>query len=127
MELLPCGRFEWERIIRRCTNLDTHEFAVAMAMASYADLDGTHIFPGTERLARVAKMSRRKALDALVALRQAGLIERTLERQKNGRKGGVDVYRLTIPSDILGRFEMLDPDEERVHVTTLAPVGVIHS
>lgn len=127
MDLAPCGRFEWERIIRRCTNLDTHEYAIALTLATYADLDGTRIFPGTERLIRVTGICRRKVLYALGRLRDLGLIERTEERQRKGRNGGHDMYRLTIPCDILGRLELLDPDDERVSCGAPVPAGVIHS
>ena len=112
MEQQPCGRFDWERIIRRCTNLDTHEKAVALTLATYADPDGTHVFPGTERLIRVTSAKKSKVLASLARLRALGLILRVSEGRSKDSKYPFDHYHLTIPSDIFDRLSLLTPDDD---------------
>jgi len=112
VELQPCWRFAWERIIRRCTDLDTHEYAVALTLATFADPDGTHIFPGTERLIRVTKAKRSKVLASLARLRSLGLVERVSEGRDKDSRYPFDEYRLTTPSDIFSRLSLLNPDDD---------------
>lgn len=110
MALEPAGRFEWERIVRRA-RIDPTEKYIALLMSTYADPDGTRVRPGTEKLSRVSGKSTRTVIRAITALRDRGLLERTKERQPNGRAGGHDEYRLTFPGDLTESTEMLNPDE----------------
>ena len=126
MDLDPAGRFEWERLIRR-VQIEPSEKHIALTMATYADADGTRIRPGTERLVRVTGLSKSTVIRALTKLRGYGLIERTGERFRNGRRGGTDEYRLTRPRDLLAHIPMLDPDEEPVSPMTPVRLHVIHN
>jgi DNA-binding transcriptional ArsR family regulator len=102
------GRYEWERIIRRA-RLGAPAKSVALAMATYADSDGSRIYPGVARLAAVTELSERSVRAALKKLRDLGLIERTFKGGHRGVQAVTDVHRLTIPADLFDRVEMLDP------------------
>jgi DNA-binding transcriptional ArsR family regulator len=104
------GRYEWERIIRRA-RLGAPAKAVALAMATYADGDGSRVYPGIARLVAVTELSDRSVRGALKKLRDLGLIERTYKGGHRGVHAVTDVHRLTIPVDLLERVEMLDPTE----------------
>lgn len=114
--MTSCDTFEWIRIVRRATILDITEKGIALILASYADADGTRIFPGTQRLMLVTGRSKSVVNRGVTKLRSAGLIERVSERladpKKNGRKGEYDEYRLTIPLDAPYRLRMVGPDED---------------
>lgn len=88
--------------------------AVGFACAYFANYgDGAEIRPGTVMLAAVCgEMSDRTAKLALVRIRDWGLIWRYVEGSKHGRRGMADVYRLTIPDDVLGRIPMLTPGNQ---------------
>jgi helix-turn-helix protein len=118
VDLAPCDRFDWERVIRRATILDFTDKGIALLLATFADYDGTRIFPGTQRLIAVSGRSKSVVLRSVRKLRDHGLIERVEERGKNGRKGDFDLYRLTIPVDCLGRLRLLDPDDNQVSPAT---------
>ena len=90
---------------------------VAFALATYANADGTSIFPGNERLAAVTCQGDKTVRRALDWLRSGYLIERVREGSRGGRRAFADEYRLIIPSDLLARHELLDPDESPVTVT----------
>ncbi len=105
------ARYEWERIVRRA-RLGAPTTAVALALATYADRDGSRIFPGADRLAAVTEYSIRSVRESLKKLRTLGLIERVT---KGGHRGGAavaDVYRLAIPVDLFEVVEMLPVSEE---------------
>jgi hypothetical protein len=106
--LQPCGRFEWERIVRRCVIHPTTKF-VGFVMAQYARSNGTSIRPGTKVVAAVCGMSERNAERHLKTLRSLGLIEKTTGGGGPNRRAAS--YRLTVPEDLLDRVEMLDPGE----------------
>jgi len=79
--------------------------------AHFADYEtGAEIRPGTELLAKVCGMTGRTVIGALAQMREWDLIWRYSEGKKQGRRGMADVYRLTIPDDVLWRVPMLDPD-----------------
>lgn len=108
--LTSAGRYEWERVVRR-VRLGSPAKAVALALASYADQDGSRVRPGVARLSAVTELSERSVRNALTKLRDLGLIERTREGSRNGRRALTDEHRLSIPADLLERCELLDPDE----------------
>jgi len=83
-------------------------------MATYANSDGTRVRPGQKRLANVMGTSISTVERGQRALEAIGFIEMTYKGHSagRGRSGGfASEYRLTIPSDILERIPMLDPDE----------------
>lgn len=122
MELQVTRRFEWERVLRRVTCLNPSQKLVATMLASYGNLDGSRVRPGTDRLINVTGLGRRTVLQALSLLRQLGLVERVFAASRAGT-GQVDEYRLTLPSDLIDRVSMLDPNE-RKQVSESAPAQV---
>ena len=104
------GRYDWERVLRRA-RLGSPTKAVALALATYADHDGSRVYPGVARLSAVTELSERSVRNALSKLRDLGLIERTREGSRNGRRALTDEHRLAIPVDLLDRVELLDPEE----------------
>lgn len=104
------SRYEWERIVRRVGMPSTVKL-VAFALATYADSNGCRVYPGVSRLVHVTSLSERSVRNALAELRRIGLIERTREGSRNGRRALTDEHRLAIPADLLDRAELLDPDE----------------
>ena len=92
-------------------------FTLALTLATYANADGTSIYPGNERLAAVTCQGDKTVRRALDWLRAGYLIERVREGSRGGRRALADEYRLTLPSDLLTRHKLLDPDETPVTVT----------
>jgi DNA-binding transcriptional ArsR family regulator len=111
-------RYDWERIVRRA-RLGAPTKAVALAMATYADRDGSRVYPGVARLAAVTELSERSVRGALKKLRDVGLIERTFSGGHRGVQSFTDVHRLAIPVDLFEVVEMLDPAE--LHGSQPAP------
>lgn len=109
----PAERFEWERIIRRARLGSAPTKSVALALATYADQDGTRVRPGVDRLAAVTELSERSVKNALKKLREVGLIERVFHGGLRGTRGFADVYRLTIPANLMQRVELLPVDESQ--------------
>lgn len=104
----PCDRFEWERIIRRYPMYPTTKL-VALILATYADSDGTRVWPGVDRLGYVTGSHKATVIRHLNALRAYGLITRV--RQGDRARGNADEYRLTVPTDLAER-ELLPPEEQ---------------
>lgn len=115
-EIHGCGRYEWERIVRRVV-MPSSAYTVALTLATYANTDGTSIYPGNERLSAVTCQGDKTVRRALAWLRAGYLIERVREGSYAGRRALADEYRLTLPSDLLTRHTLLDPDESPVTVT----------
>lgn len=115
--LQDLGRFEWERIIRRC-KLPTTTKAVALMFATYANGDGSSIRPGETRLALALGVQPRNVRRHLAELRRLGLIKRVKRGHGEGRgyigKAFADAYKLTMPDDLMDRVEIIpDPQLER--------------
>ncbi|WP_189059622.1 helix-turn-helix domain-containing protein [Longimycelium tulufanense] len=111
-ELMPCGRFEWERILRRIRTLPWTIKSYGFLLASYADPDGTRIFPGNKTLAEITGHSLRTVARCLAYLRtKLGLLQVVRRGGGRGRGRRATEYRLTIPTDLLERVELLDPAE----------------
>lgn len=110
----PTGRFEWERILRRVRVSVPSVKLVGFAIATYASADGSNVRPGQRRLAAVlgtSEMTVRRGQGELEAL---GMLEMVFKGHSQGRgqaSGYASEYRLTIPSDLLERVPMLDPEE----------------
>lgn len=122
-ESTAAGRYEWERLIRRVRIGRTTKF-VALALATYADADGSRVRPGEARLAAVTELTDRAVRNALKSLRELGLIERVNKGGRHGMYGMADVYRLAIPVDLLDRLELLDVDERPAGSPLPAGTGV---
>ena len=91
------ARFTWERAFRQAPKSGTFTpatVAVALALATFVDGGtGQGARPSRETLALASGVSRRRVLDALSRLAEAGWIERTGVGPR-----GVSVYRLTVPA-----------------------------
>lgn len=66
-------------------------------LASWADPDGTSIYPGLDLLARATGMHRATVVRCLEELREAKLIERDKRGGGRSKTGTADVYRLILP------------------------------
>lgn len=112
-ELMPARRYEWERIVRRIVMPKPYKL-LALALATYADPDGSRIRPGAEVLADVTGDTERNVRRLLAALRNRfGLLEIVSRGGGRGGRGKASEYRLTIPVDLMERVEMLSPDGRR--------------
>lgn len=110
----PIGRFEWERILRRIQVSVPSVKLVGFVMATYASADGTNVRPGQRRLAAVLGTSEMTVRRGQSELEATGMLEMVFKGHSLGRgqSGGyASEYRLTVPSDLLERVPMLDPDE----------------
>lgn len=116
--LVTIGRFEWEKIIRRLVVPQKLRAVktVALMAATYANSDGTRVYPGERRLAEVCQLSERTVRDALGWLRDNGLIFRHSRGSNLGRQAMADRYQLCSPEDWQQRLDLLpdasDPKEE---------------
>ncbi len=121
-ELRPVGRFEWEQIINRARlaglitgngrgtrgGVSGAAFkAVALVWASHGELDGTNIYPGDATLAVEAEVGVKVAQAVKRKMVEIGLTEKVRARARRQHRG--DEYRLTLPSDLLDRVEVLTP------------------
>lgn len=104
------GRYEWERWVRR-VRLHPSVKLVALTLATYANRDGTHMYPGVAKLAAVTGLTERSVRDALKTLRDLGLLERTREGFRNGRRALADEHEMRRPTDLEDRTHLLSPDE----------------
>lgn len=110
MQLRPIGRFEWERLVRRIVMPKEDKF-LALMMATWADLDGTRVRPGTRWLMNATGDSERTVRRHITLLtKQWGLIELVSRGGGRGGQGRASEWRLTIPVDLLERHTLLGPD-----------------
>ncbi|MGY4103454.1 hypothetical protein ACW2Q0_28405 [Nocardia sp. R16R-3T] len=110
MELQPVGRFEWERWLRRLTLPPGAKYTALMAI-TYGDLDGSRVFPGVKKLARVMCVGEASVKRHMRVLREVGLIERVKQGNRHAEES--DEYRITLPSNLMD-LPMLDPDEKEL-------------
>lgn len=106
----PIGMFEWLRLVRRL-QIPWNVKSFGVLLASYADPDGTRVRPGVKRLAAVTGLGQTTVKDLMRELREYGLLEQTRRGGGRGGKGNASDHRLTIPIDLLDRFEVLSPDD----------------
>jgi hypothetical protein len=104
----PAGRFEWERIVRRA-RLPEPLMCTALLLATYADPDGSRVRPGSDVLCAVTGRGERTVRRRVTWLLHNGLI--AVVHRGGGRGRRTTVYRLTVPADLLERFELLPPSE----------------
>lgn len=96
--------------------------AVAMTLASYADPDGTRVFPGVARVATDCEISYQIAGRCIAGLRELGLLKLVRRAKRRGartERERADEYRLTLPADLLDRIVVPTPSEYRAKVTKL--------
>lgn len=108
---IGANRYEWERVVRRVVMPRPTKLA-ALALGTYANLDGTRVRPGTRVLAAIGDESEKNAQRHLGVLRDdLGLLELTRRGGGRGGRGHASEYRLTIPPDLLDRAELLPPSK----------------
>ncbi|WP_028265195.1 hypothetical protein [Arthrobacter sp. MA-N2] len=111
----PIGRFEWERILRRIQVSAPSVKLVGFTMATYASADGGNVRPGQARLAAVMGASISTVRRGQAELEGIGMLDMVTKGRSFGRGhigSFASEYRLTVPSDLLERIPMLDPDEQ---------------
>lgn len=121
IELQPADRFEWERILRRCL-IPLELKGLASLMSQYGNADGTEVRPGMPRLVAVCGKPERTLRRMIDEILRLGLMERVTHG--GGRTGKAAKYRLTVPSDLLERVPMLEPDETTPANNVREPAGV---
>jgi DNA-binding transcriptional ArsR family regulator len=104
---------EWVSVIRRACLQPTVKL-VALTIASYADPDGTKVFPGIARLTVQCGVDYRSVQRALARLREARLIEMT--RRGARRNGKSDEYRLILGADLLEKIHVPTPAAEKLAI-----------
>lgn len=92
----------WMRTVRRI-RLGRTVKAVATMLATYADPDGSRVFPGVARLSHECELSYTSVKTALRTLRNYGLIV------KVGKKGDADLYQLILHEDLIERVDVPNP------------------
>lgn len=99
MKVEPASRFVWEKALRQARigagKNGASTLALAFAVATFANADGTRIHPGVALLADGLGLSARTVDRALSRLRREGYL--TKVRQGNSRAGLADEYRLSLP------------------------------
>jgi hypothetical protein len=87
---------------------------VAARLASYADGDGTRVRPGVARLAVDIEVDYQTARRAVSLLRNLGL----LALVRSGGRRGADEFRLTLPTDLLDRDDLIvwSPTQQRAEI-----------
>lgn len=110
VELKPTGRYEWERLVRRIV-MPWPTKALCFLLSTYADSNGTRVRPGVDVLAAVTGLSEKTARRRLAEIYAAGLLAKTRRGGGRNGRGRAAEYQLTIPVDLLDRFEMLPPGD----------------
>ena len=106
---------DWLDVVRRARLGKTVKY-VASALATYADADGSRIFPGIARVAVEWELSYNTVKDAYAVLRDYDLIERVRESTGRGRS---DEYRLILGARVMDKVEVLSPAQITVAVERL--------
>jgi hypothetical protein len=106
--LTAADRWTWIDIVRRA-RLGRTTKGVAYLVATYADTDGTRIFPGVATVAVAAEVDYKTAKKALAELVTKGLLERVATHARV--RGGATEYRLVLADDLQEHVEVLSPAE----------------
>ncbi|PRY35285.1 hypothetical protein [Umezawaea tangerina] len=109
VELIPEGRFNWERVVRRIEMPKALKL-VALLLATTADADGSRVKPGYPLLGAWTGDTERNVGRLVKKLRDLGLLNQVSRGGGRGGEGKTAVYQLTLPSDLLDRVTLLDPD-----------------
>lgn len=109
--LMDMGRFEWERVIKKCAFKQPSTKLLALILATYASENGSSVRPGRERLMATSGLSKGYVSAQLGRLEDLGLVFKVHNGSSYGRRGGLaSVYQLTVPED-LHNWCREDPDE----------------
>ena len=106
---------DWTDVVRR-SRLGRTTKAVALTLATYADADGTRVFPGIARLSFDCELGYNVVQASLAKLRQFKLIELV---RAGSIRGSADEYRLTIPEDLDGYVSVPSPAQARKEIEAI--------
>lgn len=106
---------QWTDVVRRA-RLGRTVKAVAMVLATYADADGTRVFPGVARLSYECELGYNVTQNALAKLREVQLIELV---NRSTRRGTADEYRLILGEELLERVEVPTPAQVEVAINAI--------
>lgn len=118
----PCGRFDWERIVRRADMPMRLKFT-ALTLATYADADGSRVKPGPLVLASVTAQGESTVRKHVAALIEYGLLALVSRGGGRGGSGKPSEYRLTAPKDLFTRIPMLPPSERALSIAPVSPLA----
>lgn len=97
-------RWTWERALRQAqlgrTESGAATLAVALTLATFANMDGTSVRPSQDTVADGLGMHRSTVTRAIGRLRDAGWLDVVRE----GRPGRPAEYRLAVPAAVAGRL-----------------------
>lgn len=112
------GRYEWERVLRRIV-MPWEIKGFGLLLSTYADRDGTRVRPGEKRLIAVTGKSESTVRRWTKWYSDRGLL--TLTVRGGGRKGTgkTNTYRLSLPTDLLDRFQVLSEDDRPVYLASV--------
>ena len=99
-------RWTWVDVVRRA-RLGRTTKGVALLLATYADNDGSRVFPGVATASVAAEVDYKTAKRAIAELVKAGLLEVVGDRTR--KAGSATEYRLVLADDVLERVEVLTP------------------
>lgn len=130
-EVRPATQYDWVQIIRRARlgtviagsgrigkngrptrgGMSGSKFTgLALAFASYASPDGSHVWPGDATIAVDLETTIKDVAAVRKALLALGLLEHV--RHRRGDTG--EQYRLTLPSDLDDVLEVLNPAQHKL-------------
>jgi Helix-turn-helix domain len=92
--------YRYQTALREARNLTTSEKCVLAMMLTYADPDGTNVFPGDERLAADCSLSVRQMQRCRESARKKRWLRVTKRGGGNGQAGVPSKYALSIPGEL---------------------------
>lgn len=107
----------WINVVRR-SRLPATTKLIALLMASYADPDGTNIYPGVARLAIQSGHGYRTVQREQARLRAMGFVQSMPRRGL--RRGWSTPYRLILAADLLEHVDVPSPATEDARIDELA-------
>jgi hypothetical protein len=113
----PAAVNDWVNVVRRARMHPTTKL-VALLLASYANPDGTSIYPGIARVAVQSRQSYRTVQRELKHLRDMQLLEST--KRQGTRRGWKAGYQLIFGPDVAELLDVPTPDEEAAAIEAVA-------
>jgi hypothetical protein len=118
-DVMAAERNGWLKVVRDGIH-PVNAKLVGFTLATYADKDGTNIFPSQRRLVAVTQLGETTVRKALKYLRDNGLIWRISRGSNLGQAGIADRCQLSLPKDYKERFQYVpekgpvnDPEDYR--------------
>jgi len=119
----PVGRYEWENVMRRLSSreqISDELLLAALLLSTYADPDGTRVRPGEREFAEANRRSKPTARRRVAWLQEHGFVRLVSRGGGTGVHARASEYRLTLPVDLLERFDVRPPGVvSRRHMTVV--------